>query len=334
MALQGEQLGLSCRSFNGLSHVPRWDEPMKVATQEFPEDFASTYAMLALARENARLTHEIMNMQVAFAPLLENQSYADHDAGYDAGYGYDMNLGLQSPPGLYVEPSFVHPGLAPFAKPGRQKISPRKTQPGYLKKPQGGDGRKGIDSTCDVSTIAGSSPPVSIVTSRNHSRVPSTDGDNAEKPELLDTGKTTVMMRNLPNDYTRDMVQELLNNTGYKGKFDFVYLPIDFQRKAGLGYAFINFVDSETAAKFQKEYTGFRGWSVTSEKMCEVAWSDVQGLQTHIDRYRNNPVMHESVPEECRPQLYAGSELLPFPPPTKSIRAPRHWNRRQREAAH
>jgi len=327
MDLQGEQLDLSCERFSRVDQAPRWDEPMKVATQEIPEGIATPYTMLALANENVRLTHELMNMQAAFAPVLENQSYVDYDAGYDAFYGYGMNLGLQPFLSSYVEPSFAHLGLAASAAFPRANTSQRK------KKPQVKYERKGLDSSFDVSTIAGSSPPASIVTSRTHSRAPSPDGDRAEKPELRDSGKTTVMMRNVPNDYTRNMVLELLNNTGYKSKFDFIYLPIDFERKAGLGYAFINFVDSESATEFQKEYTGFRGWSVTSDKMCEVAWSDVQGLQTHIDRYRNNPVMHESVPEEYRPQLYEGSVMKPFPPPTKSIRAPRHWNRRQREVA-
>jgi hypothetical protein len=326
MAMQSEQLGFSCNNLASLRHVPRWDEPMKVDTDAIPEDMSTTYAMLALAEENARLTNEIMNMQAAFAPFWGNPGYMDFDAGYDAGY---MNFGVQSQFGLYDEPSFVHASLASSAKSVRRKNSTRKTQ--ASNKAQGVEGGKCVDATSDVSTAVGSSPPVSIVTSRNHSRVPSTDGDSAERPEQLDARKTTVMMRHLPNDYTRDMVLELLKNKGYEDKFDFIYLPIDFQRKAGLGYAFINFVDPETAAKFQEEFTGFTGWAVTSDKICEVAWSAVQGLETHIDRYRNNPVMHESVPEEYRPRLYVDSQMVPFPLPTKSIRAPRHWNRRQRD---
>jgi hypothetical protein len=325
MSLQSEQLGVSCEDFSGVSHAPRWDEPMKVATQD--EGITSTSAMLAaMANENARLAQELMNMQAAFAPVLENQSYVNYDAGYDVFFGndgYDMNFGLQPLVGSYTQPLYGHFGVASSAWFPRANTSPRK------KKSSSKYERKGVDSSCDVSTTAGSSPPASIVTSRSHSPAPSTDA--IEKPDLGDIGKTSVMMRNLPNDYTRNMVLELLNSTGYKEKFDFIYLPIDFQRKAGLGYAFINFVDSAAATEFQKEYTGFRGWSVTSDKICEVTWSDVQGLQTHIDRYRNNPVMHESVLEEYKPQLYEGSEIKPFPPPTKSIRAPRQWNRRQRE---
>merc|ERR1719188_2087772 len=41
------------------------------------------------------------------------------------------------------------------------------------------------------------------------------------------TTNTTVMLRNIPNRYTRDMLIERLNE-GYKDQYDFVYLPIDF----------------------------------------------------------------------------------------------------------
>mmetsp|Transcript_3560 Transcript_3560/g.5742 ORF Transcript_3560/g.5742 Transcript_3560/m.5742 type:complete len:317 (-) Transcript_3560:343-1293(-) len=313
MALQSKQFDLSGQ------RAPRWDEPMKVGTQGLPEGIETTCTMLALANENARLTQEIMNVHASLG----------YDAAYKAAYGCAMSLAQQSLVGSYYDPSYAPFGLALSSPFPRVNTSHRKTLPGHSKKSQRGFEAKNTERLSDVSTVASSSPPSSLVTSRCNSRERSAVGEQDEKQEVHYSGKTTVMMRNLPNDYTRDMVVELLDNACYKGRFSFIYVPIDFQRKAGLGYAFINFVDSESAMKFQKEYTGFRGWSVTSDKMCEVVWSDMQGLQTHIDIYRNNPVMHESVPEEYKPRLYEGSEIKPFPPPTKSIRAPRHWNRRK-----
>ncbi|CAE7621292.1 ML3, partial [Symbiodinium sp. CCMP2456] len=56
-------------------------------------------------------------------------------------------------------------------------------------------------------------------------------------------GRTTVMLRNLPNNYTRDMLLELIDSMGFRGQYDFLYLPIDFQTHACLGYAFVNLVD-------------------------------------------------------------------------------------------
>ena len=51
-----------------------------------------------------------------------------------------------------------------------------------------------------------------------------------------------MMLRNLPNNYTRDMFLSLLDEEGLSELYDFVYLPMDFCRDANLGYAFVNLV--------------------------------------------------------------------------------------------
>ena len=45
--------------------------------------------------------------------------------------------------------------------------------------------------------------------------------------------RTTVMLRNVPNNYTREMFLTLLDDHGFAGRYDFVYLPCDFKRQAG-----------------------------------------------------------------------------------------------------
>jgi hypothetical protein len=178
----------------------------------------------------------------------------------------------------------------------------------------------------DASTIAGSSSLGSVPSSRNQSRVPSVDSSGQTS---VVANRTSVMMKNLPNDYTREMLVDLLKEKGYEGSFDLLYLPKDFRTKAGFGYAFVNFVAPDIAARFQHELSGFNGWSRASAKVCEVTWSDVQGLEEHIRRYRNSPVMHQSVPDEYRPMLFVGSEQVSFPSPTQKIRPPSHWRRRR-----
>lgn len=156
------------------------------------------------------------------------------------------------------------------------------------------------------------------------------DAKAAEEPEEPDLPPgSSVMMRNLPNDYTRSMLLELLKSEGFAEKYDFVYLPIDFRSNCGLGYAFINFLSLEIAEEFREHFGGFNRWSVKSDKTCNVTWSSLQGLDAHIERFRNSPVMHESVPEDQKPILFEGSEQIKFPEPTKKIREPRHWHRRR-----
>jgi hypothetical protein len=147
----------------------------------------------------------------------------------------------------------------------------------------------------------------------------------APMPELADGKKrTTVMLRNMPNNYSRTMLLELLDAEGFAGQYDFLYLPMDFQSRASLGYAFINFTSSDSAEAFWRVFDGYSNWAIPSRKMSGVSWSGPhQGLEAHIERYRNSPVMAESTPDEYKPILFDHGMRIPFPPPTRRIRAPR-----------
>jgi hypothetical protein len=138
-------------------------------------------------------------------------------------------------------------------------------------------------------------------------------------------GFTTLMLRNMPNSCTRNMLLELLDQEGLFGLYDLVYAPVDFSRLTGLGYAFVNFTSPAAAEVAKQKLHGFTGWKNTrSRKICEVSWSGpFQGLSEHIEQYRNSPVMHEKVPECYKPALFRGGQRQPFPAPTTKIRAPR-----------
>jgi hypothetical protein len=136
-------------------------------------------------------------------------------------------------------------------------------------------------------------------------------------------GQTTVMWRNIPNNFTRDDLLQLIDTYGFQGAYDFFYSPVDFTSNALVGYAFINFVSSEAADDFYTKFHNFTDWTLKSEKVSEVTWSKpLQGLEGHIERYRNSPVMHPEVSEDRRPLLFRDGKIIPFPKPTKKIRAP------------
>lgn len=147
----------------------------------------------------------------------------------------------------------------------------------------------------------------------------------AERPAArtgCSSGKTTVMMRNIPNNYTRKMFLELLNKHGLQSCYDFIYLPYDFQRDSNLGYAFVN-LREDAVDMFWRTFDGFSQWSLPSSKVCKVTWSGPhQGFEAHVERYRNSPVMHRSVPEEYKPLIFSEGTPIPFPPPTRRLKAP------------
>lgn len=141
---------------------------------------------------------------------------------------------------------------------------------------------------------------------------------------LPNDDRTTLMFRNLPNNYNRSTLLHMLDSEGFKGSYNLVYLPTDFRNFAGFGYAFVNFVCHEEAKRAKASFQGFARWRVPSRKTCDVVWSGpVQGLQAHTERYRNSPVMHDSVPDEYKPAVFVDGVRVAFPAPTKRIRPPR-----------
>lgn len=166
------------------------------------------------------------------------------------------------------------------------------------------------------SSVAGAASAVSAATAATPV------GATAAMPEAA----TTVMLRNLPNNYTRTMVCTMMDKEGFKGHYDFLYLPIDFRSKANLGYAFVNLVSEADVQSFWKVFDGYTRWVLPSAKVCSVSWSGPhQGQQAHVDRYKDSPIMHSSVPDEFKPVIFAAGsgERQAFPPPSKKLRAPR-----------
>lgn len=132
---------------------------------------------------------------------------------------------------------------------------------------------------------------------------------------------TTVMVANLPRELTRtDFVQDLLDG-GYRGLFDFVYMPMNFRENGNFGYAFVNLVSHHVAVSLKAHM------EVENAKYVEkrnVVWSNCQGYDANIERYRNSPLMHELVPMDCKPAVYDHLGVLAsFPAPTKTISKPR-----------
>lgn len=122
-----------------------------------------------------------------------------------------------------------------------------------------------------------------------------------------------------------------MDREGFSKSYDLIYLPIDFSTRTGLGYAFVNFITAEKADQFMKHFHGFCDWTTSSKKSCEVTLScELQGFDAHVDRYRSSPVMHESVPDEFKPVIFADGVRVMFPLPTKAIKQPRLRASRQK----
>jgi len=155
---------------------------------------------------------------------------------------------------------------------------------------------------------------------------------------LVIQGPTTVMLKDLPIDFSPSDILELLDGKGFKGKYDLSYAPPGRKAKGSAakrgnsyqnkGFAFLNMVTHEAAVNLIDELTGFTQWGLNSNKVLKVVWADVQGLTRNIQKFRNFSMMEESFPALWRPMLFRDGEQIPFPAPTKLLKPPRHQSRR------
>lgn len=130
--------------------------------------------------------------------------------------------------------------------------------------------------------------------------------------------ETSLMIRNIPNKYTREMLLEDLDMNGFKNLYDFFYLPIDFRTQCNMGYAFVNLVTVEDANRLRSLYGGRQLSAYNSAKICEVGAAKVQGKDRNVDQYRNSAVM--SMDERYHPLVFENGVRVPFPKPTTAIK--------------
>lgn len=136
--------------------------------------------------------------------------------------------------------------------------------------------------------------------------------------------RTTLMLRNVPKRYSRSALISLLNSMGFAARYDFVYIPVDFGTGYSLSYALVNLCSPADAVCLRSRLDGFTQWPTPSENVCKVSWSDPhQGLEALVERYRNSPVMHASVPDEWKPAVFSSGTRGSFPAPSRPIKAPK-----------
>lgn len=104
--------------------------------------------------------------------------------------------------------------------------------------------------------------------------------------------RTTIMLRNIPNKIDQAMLKEIVDETS-AGKYDFMYLRIDFANNCNVGYAFINFEDPYFIIAFVEARAGFRWNRFNSDKVAEVSYATIQGKDCLVQKFRNSSVMLE-----------------------------------------
>ena len=132
--------------------------------------------------------------------------------------------------------------------------------------------------------------------------------------------RTSLMVRNIPNKYTQQMLLAEFTENGHgPGVIDFFYLPIDFKNRCNRGYAFINFINFQDILAFHRRYYGKQWRTFNSDKICDITYARIQGKAAMLKRFENSALMDKD--DEYKPLVFVSDgpekgKRLPFADPT------------------
>lgn len=153
-------------------------------------------------------------------------------------------------------------------------------------------------------------------TARSHHR------RRGKQAAMVSPPRTTLIVKHLSEGCTGARLVRLLNDLGFFGMYDFVYVPRDIQTRCAFGFGFVNMTSHQQALRATAAVSG----QTALARVCgglEVCWSELhQGLSAQLARYRNSPIMHESVSEDFKPLLFHQGAQVAFPRSTKKIQPP------------
>ena len=117
------------------------------------------------------------------------------------------------------------------------------------------------------------------------------------------------MIKNIPNKYDLDLILSEINEK-FRGKWDFFYLPLDFENNCNLGFAFINFIEPFHILLFWEIFEAKRWKKFKSNKECSLSYAKFQGKYELTQHLEKSCVMNQKEPEK-KPVILTINEPYP-----------------------
>ncbi|CAE7257122.1 ML6 [Symbiodinium natans] len=140
-------------------------------------------------------------------------------------------------------------------------------------------------------------------------------------------GQTSMVLRNIPKNFTRSMLCDLLEAHRCLEEVDFLYLPIRHKDGRCLGYAFINFTTSAAALAFRGYFhdmhlpcslescpnkTALLAGAGPAVALVAHANTQMRNLEQLLAKYTDSPILHPRVPDRLKPILLENGRRVPF----------------------
>jgi len=123
----------------------------------------------------------------------------------------------------------------------------------------------------------------------------------ANDPMSWDAGVVTVMMRQVPRQYSQLMLLKEVNQRGFQGLYDFLYLPFDLKKGINVGYGFVSFVHPQHALEFRKAFEGTyldsHSHSNTRGKPVHVHPASLQGYEANCSHFMTTKTGQKQDPQ-------------------------------------
>lgn len=182
------------------------------------------------------------------------------------------------------------------------------------------------DCHSDDEDSCSNSAPSAQVSTHNFSHKKAVEGSRSRATNRVSTVKSTtemtsLMLRNIPSQFSRGDLLTVLEEHGCLMDARFLYLPLESVTGSAFGYAFIAFASHAVAERFRGLMDGKE---LSAGRPLLVNWSSSHvNAEEQVERFRNSPLMHTSVPDEIRPIVLLNGVRTEFPAPTKKLRVPR-----------
>eukprot|EP00928_Gymnodinium_smaydae_P023846 TRINITY_DN19514_c0_g1_i1.p1 TRINITY_DN19514_c0_g1~~TRINITY_DN19514_c0_g1_i1.p1 ORF type:complete len:206 (+),score=18.25 TRINITY_DN19514_c0_g1_i1:39-620(+) len=96
------------------------------------------------------------------------------------------------------------------------------------------------------------------------------------------SGLTTVMIRGVCPKLSQQSVKNLLDDDGFAGHYDFLYVPLRDGTGQNTAQAFVNFVSSEKAQRFYERYNGQNATFASPERRLSLLPASRQGYDANL----------------------------------------------------
>jgi len=110
---------------------------------------------------------------------------------------------------------------------------------------------------------------------------------------------STMVLRNVPKRCTPADMEKVLAKADMLHDADFLYMPMDFKGKCGVGHVVINFRTEAAVEKFMQLFHGRAAKDIGGKGILEVAAAPLQGRDANVQKLQRSGVVMSML--ACQP---------------------------------